>query len=113
MTLELGIFYDGFHQVKSHIVKCSGLGMIQAAIALITGCAAVQPLPELVEIKRVDKMTIQWVRGVKENCGGALSPLGCAETFDGGRCTITTPSNAPDEVLGHEFRHCFGYSHKR
>ena len=93
------------------IVKCSTWNMVW--VALMMGCAANQVLPEMVENDRVDEITIKWVRGVKENCGGALSPLGCAEPFHGGRCVITTPSNAPEEILGHEFKHCFGYVHKR
>lgn len=79
-------------------------------LLLLAGCSGV---PELERVRQVDEMRIVWVRGIEKECAGAKSPTGCAERLGDAGCKITTPEDAPDEILAHEFRHCFGYRHAR
>ena len=93
------------------IVKCFTWNMAWAA--LMTGCAPVSYIPDLVERNHVEETRILWVRGIMSNCGGAKSPIGCAEIIRQDKCVITMPENAPDEIVAHEFKHCFGYVHRK
>lgn len=66
------------------------------------------------EVRRV---TIEWRRVTPTECGdlrqGPLSLLyGCATNY-GSICVIEVPENAPDWLIAHEFKHCFGYSHRK
>jgi hypothetical protein len=55
---------------------------------------------------------VTWVREMPTSCGDHKLGTGCTRsTRDYGKCIITAPENAPDHVLGHELRHCFGYEH--
>lgn len=78
------------------------------ASALLAGCSGI---PELEKRDEVATMTITWIRGIEQNCGGAKAPMGCA-LVRGSDCTITTPEDSPASIMAHEFKHCFGYIHK-
>ena len=78
-------------------------------VLLLSGCASQGN--ELVLVRQVDETGIRWIRGVEKNCGGARSPDGCAD-WSGNPCVITMKEDAPDYVIAHEFRHCFGYVHR-
>ena len=80
-------------------------------LILLTMASSCGGAPEVIKGEYVSETRIKWIRGIEKNCGGALSPLGCAFiNYDG--CTITMPEEASDEIVAHEFKHCFGYVHK-
>jgi len=79
-------------------------------LALIVGCAS-----DMVRKKTVDVATIHWIRATPEKCGGeALQGRtlhGCAKVFPSG-CVLTMAEDAPDWLVAHEVKHCFGWDHR-
>lgn len=56
-----------------------------------------------------DTVVITWV--MKE-CTEIKGAEGCAGVSPSKtHCTIIAPSNARNQVLGHELKHCFGWVH--
>lgn len=84
-----------------------------AFLALLAGCAA----PDLVKVADVPAVHIAWVRKAPAACGdlragGDRAIHGCAyRSADRSACVIWMPENAPDWVIAHEVKHCFGYEH--
>ena len=79
------------------------------ALLMLAGCAA--PMKKAAD---VDGTHITWVRAVPAQCANAQNALGCAIYAEGWRvpnCLIIMPEDAPDWVIAHEFKHCFGYEH--
>jgi hypothetical protein len=69
---------------------------------------------DLVKVAEPRTVQITWERARPEKCGDGIHVIACARyTWDFTRCRITADEDAPDHVLAHEFRHCFGWVHKR
>ena len=81
------------------------------ALAL-TGCAT-RSQYEMEQVADVQYSTIFWVKQIPEDCMGWKGKLlGCADRKDD-TCIITMPEYADDFIIAHEFKHCFGFQHKR
>lgn len=87
--------------------------MTRAAILafLLTGCAS-----DMVRLANVHTTTITWIAQAPVVCGGYdtrkgdVTIHGCAQVSpDQQRCTVMMAENAPDWVVAHEFKHCFGW----
>jgi hypothetical protein len=63
----------------------------------------------MVKERDVATTEITWIRKAPVNCGGEMRD-GCAVTR-GPACFIYMDEDAPDFIIAHEFRHCFGYKH--
>ena len=74
---------------------------------LLTGCSG-----GLVKEKEVYSRWIVWNKQAPKDCGMSGKFNGCAKStkLD---CTITMAEDAPDHTVAEEFRHCFGYTHKK
>jgi hypothetical protein len=82
-------------------------------ILLLAGCSYHMMPPA----REVSTVTIEWRRVTPKQCGDLRTTtlfelLGCAH-FDGTTCLLEMPEDAPDWLIAHEFRHCFGYSHQK
>lgn len=87
--------------------------LLAALCISLTGCAGG---PLMVNSYEVRGAFIQWDRVAPTTCGGQIETRGCAQwstprTKDINTCIITARADSPDDILGHEFRHCFGYDH--
>lgn len=77
----------------------------------LSGCASFNP-PPMVKAAAPHSVTIEWKRQAPQTCGGSPSPLGCAYmSKDWTTCRIEMAEGAPDFIIAHEFRHCFGWVH--
>lgn len=79
-------------------------------VLLLAGCATT----DMVKLAEPRTVVIEWVREKPTFCGeGTHAGMrGCAKRSLGYKtCTIWATEDVPDEVLGHELRHCFGYEH--
>ena len=78
-----------------------------------SGCSSFGGSDELVKAYQAENVLVQWKRVAPKDCGTVEHAYGCSRiTLDGNLCIIEVPENAPDWVLAHEFKHCFGYVHK-
>jgi hypothetical protein len=79
-----------------------------------SGCATFGGDDEMVKAYHPTSVLVEWKRVAPKDCGTVQHAHGCSRiTLNGNLCTIEVPENAPDWVLAHEFKHCFGYVHKR
>ena len=87
-----------------------------AAVAfglLASGCATFEGDEVMVKAYQPESVLVQWKRVAPRDCGDVKHAHGCSKiTLNGNLCIIEVPENAPDWVLAHEFKHCFGYVHK-
>jgi len=80
-------------------------------LLLLTGCAS-----DMVKLREVSSVKITWIKQAPKNCGTASVAKGdqihgCAQV-GAEACVIFMAEDAPDWVVAHEIRHCFGYMHK-
>lgn len=85
-----------------------------AALAL-SGCGTMGQM-DLVKVAEPKTVRVTWERArpAYNTCGDTPNAIGCARhdpAFT--RCIITAAEDAPDHVLAHELRHCFGWVHTR
>jgi len=78
----------------------------------LTGCSS-----HLVKEREVFETRVVWVKQVPLACGKLASTdqvtlHGCADRRPG-LCIIQMDESAPDWVVAEEFRHCFGYEHRK
>lgn len=82
--------------------------ILSLCLLAIVGCDS----KTMEQTATVPQTTIAWVRETPTECGGEPQHYGCSRwTADRKLCQITMPENASNDVIAHEFRHCFGYSH--
>lgn len=79
-------------------------------LMLLNGCAG---YGEMVKAYNPGTVQVTWIQQKPFECGETKNALGCATiTKDNSRCVIHADANAPDFVIAHEFKHCFGFIHK-
>ena len=70
------------------------------------------------EAERLDTVRVTWERVADtqavcaKKLGGGMIWLGCS-SYDWSQrvCHIFTLADAPEWVIGHEIKHCFGWTH--
>jgi hypothetical protein len=58
----------------------------------------------------VDTVTITWVRQSPKVCAGKPETDGCF-VKSGNDCAVVMAWDAPDSVVSHEIKHCYGWTH--
>lgn len=80
-------------------------------IVLLGGCAG---YGEMVKEYNPGTVQVTWIQQKPFKCAEAKNPLGCAHiTRDNKTCIIEMDADAPDFVVAHEFKHCFGFVHRK
>ncbi len=83
--------------------------LLALLLIALTGCATLEKKAEVTQSK------ITWAKRLPTTpCNASGLVLGCATRTlpDYSSCIIEMPEDAPDWLIAHEFRHCFGWEHK-
>ena len=88
--------------------------MIGLLLLILSGCGSASWR----EVERLDTVSVTWERvaDTQAVCGKRLSGgmiyLACA-SYDWATkiCTIRAEAGASEWILGHELKHCFGWTH--
>ena len=81
------------------------LGVVAVAMLLLTGCST-----GLIKTQEISVQTITWEKRAPILCAGLKNSAGCAYV-EAHQCRIVMREDAPDWVVAHEFKHCFGWIH--
>ena len=83
---------------------------------LLSGCVGI----DMREAERREEVTIRWHRvpdghaACEPILGSGGIWLGCYRYYKATKtCVVWMRSDAPDFVVAHEFKHCFGWDHGR
>jgi len=80
---------------------------------LLAGCDNTS----MVSTTDVRTSTVTWMKIEPATCGDQPGTGGCAmfstpQTLADNHCTVFMAEDAPDMIVAHEVKHCFGFSHR-
>ena len=91
--------------------------LLLALLVALSGCASSND--DMIKVYEPRVVLVEWKREAPTRCGPLAASAerqlhGCTTTtHQGAVCRIEMREDAPDWVIAHEFRHCFGYAHRR